>query len=157
MSLTAQQLQITMCVMEFTNEVVIRRSPADVFAFLTDFTNLPRWNYAIRSTRKVTPGPVSVGTAYRQVRSVPARAEEAFTVVEWDPNRRVAISGDFGPFTGTLTYRLDPASTGTTLANQVQLRPRRGLGLVSRIAGAQVRSAVAENLEELRRGLERAG
>jgi uncharacterized protein YndB with AHSA1/START domain len=141
--------------MEFINEVLIRRSPAEVFAFLSDFTNLPLWNYAVSSTLKVTPGPVSLGTAYRQVRSIPAPAEEAFTVSEWDPDRRVAISGDFGPFAGTLTYRLDAAPTGTALANHVQLRPRGRLGPLGLIAGARVRSAMAENLDELRRGLER--
>jgi uncharacterized protein YndB with AHSA1/START domain len=143
--------------LQFTNEVLIRRSPVDVFAFLADFTNLPLWNYAIRATEKLSPGPVAVGSRYRQQRSVPAPAEETFTVTEWDPDRRVAISGDFGAFTGTLTYRLDPAPTGTTLANDVLLRPHRRLGLLGRVAGAQVRSAMAENLDELRRGLERVG
>ncbi len=41
--------------------------------------------------------------------------------------------------------------------NEVLLRPRRRLGLLGRVAGAQLRSAMAENLDELRRGLERVG
>lgn len=33
----------------FENAVTIRRPPDDVFAFLADFDNVPRWNHAIES------------------------------------------------------------------------------------------------------------
>jgi uncharacterized protein YndB with AHSA1/START domain len=61
----------------FQNTVTIRRPVEDVFAFLADFENVPRWNKAILRTRKTSPGPVGVGTTYRQVRTVPARARKA--------------------------------------------------------------------------------
>jgi len=32
--------------MEFKNTVTIRRPAEDVFAFLADFENVPRWNHA---------------------------------------------------------------------------------------------------------------
>jgi hypothetical protein len=44
----------------FENTVTIRRPVEDVFAFLADFENVPKWNYAIVETRKVSPGPVGV-------------------------------------------------------------------------------------------------
>ena len=64
----------------FENTVMIRRPIADVFAFLADFENIPKWNYAIVETHKVSEGPIGVGTIYRQVRSVPSRSEERFEV-----------------------------------------------------------------------------
>jgi uncharacterized protein YndB with AHSA1/START domain len=36
----------------FTNTMTIDRSARDVFAFLADLENVPRWNYAITETRK---------------------------------------------------------------------------------------------------------
>jgi uncharacterized membrane protein len=36
---------------------MIRRPIEDVFAFLSDFENVPKWNYAIVETRKVSEGP----------------------------------------------------------------------------------------------------
>jgi len=59
----------------FQNTVTIRRPVRDVFAFLADFENIPKWNYAIVKTEKTSPGPVGVGTTYRQLRSIPARSE----------------------------------------------------------------------------------
>jgi uncharacterized membrane protein len=44
-------------VASFENTVMIRRPIEDVFAFLSDFENIPKWNYAIVETRKVSEGP----------------------------------------------------------------------------------------------------
>ncbi len=52
----------------FENTVRIRRPIEEVFGFLSQFENVPKWNYAIVETRMVSEGPVGVGTIYRQVR-----------------------------------------------------------------------------------------
>ena len=36
----------------FENTMMIRRPIEDVFAFLSDFENVPRWNYAIVETHR---------------------------------------------------------------------------------------------------------
>ena len=41
----------------FENTVMIRRPIEDVFAFLSDFENIPKRNYASVETRKVSEGP----------------------------------------------------------------------------------------------------
>jgi Polyketide cyclase / dehydrase and lipid transport len=56
-------------VASFENTVLIRRPIEDVFALLSDFENVPKWNSAIVDTRKLSDGPVGVGTVYQQVRS----------------------------------------------------------------------------------------
>jgi carbon monoxide dehydrogenase subunit G len=140
--------------MQFSNQVTIRRDPEDVFAFVADFSQVPTWNYAITSTEQVTPGPVALGSTFRQVRSIPAVAEEEFEVTDWEPGRRVAITGDFGPFSGTLSYRVESAPAGTLLTNDVELSSRGVLGVVGRLAGPRLKAAIAQNLEVLRRGLE---
>ena len=64
-----------------------RRDPAASgggVAFLADLENVPRWNPAIEATRKTTPGPVGVGTTYRQVRASPRRTDEEFEVAVID-------------------------------------------------------------------------
>jgi hypothetical protein len=53
-----------------------------VFGFLADFENVPKWNYAMVETRKVSGG--AVGTIYQQVRSVPRRSQESFEVAAYD-------------------------------------------------------------------------
>jgi uncharacterized protein YndB with AHSA1/START domain len=139
----------------FQNTVTIRRPVEDVFAFLADFENVPTWNHAIVETRKTSPGPVGVGTTYRQVRSVPRRSEEGFEVTAFEPASRLAIHGDIGPFTATVDYLLAPEGDGTRLTNTVDLEPPAGpLRLVAPLATSRVKEAVAANLDTLRRILE---
>jgi uncharacterized protein YndB with AHSA1/START domain len=140
--------------MKFTNTVVIDRRPAAVFAFLAHFENVPEWNYAISETRKVSDGPVRVGSRYRQTRTVPARGEEEFEVTELDPDRRLSVRGTLGPFAAEITYLLDPAGSATRLTNTVNLQPSGPLRLIAPLATSRVRSAVATNLDTLRQILE---
>jgi polyketide cyclase/dehydrase/lipid transport protein len=90
----------------FENTVMIRRPIEEVFAFLSDFENVPKWNYAILETHKVSEGPVGVGTIYQQVRSVPSRSEERFEVTAYNPPRELEIGGQLGPFPARLSYGL---------------------------------------------------
>lgn len=141
--------------MKFENAVTINRTPAEVFAYLAQFENIPAWNYAISETRKITTGPVAVGTRYRQIRTLPARSEEEFQVVEFDPDRRLSVDGDLGPFHGRVTYDLVGAGGATTLTNSMDLQASGPLSLVANLAARRVREAVAANLGVLKELLER--
>jgi carbon monoxide dehydrogenase subunit G len=139
----------------FENTVTVRRPVKDVFAFLADFENIPKWNYAIVETRKVSPGPVGVGTTYRQTRSVPRRSEEGFEVTVFEPPSRLEVHGEIGPFRARVSYALEPTGSGSRLTNAVELRSSGLLRLVAPLAASRVRSAVAANLDALRQVLER--
>jgi carbon monoxide dehydrogenase subunit G len=141
--------------MQFSNTITIERSPRDVFEFISDLENVPKWNYAIVETRKASEGPVAVGTTYRQVRSLPNRSEETLQVTEFQPDRRFAFEGGLGPFEGTLTYEVEEIGGRTRLTNDADLQPRGIAKLAAPIAANRVRGAVAENLGALKQLLER--
>lgn len=140
--------------MRLSNSVTIRRSTEDIFSFLAAFEKVPQWNYAIVETHKTSEGPVGVGTTYRQIRSGPSRSEETFRVTEFDPDRRLAIHGDLGPFEGTLTYELEPLGEATRLTNTAELEGHGLMKLAAPIAAGKVRQAVAANFEKLKKILE---
>ena len=141
--------------MKFSNEIIIRRPVAEVFAFISNLENVPSWNYAIVETRKASDGPVRVGTTYRQLRSIPTPTEETLEVTELEPARRFAVTGDLGPFHGTLTYELAETAEGTRLTNTAKLEASGLSRLAAPLARARVRDAVAENLATLKQLLER--
>lgn len=143
--------------MKFTNTITINRRPAEVFAFLVQFENVPLWNYAISETGKITGGPVDVGSRYRQTRTLPTRSEETFAVTEFEPDRRLSIRGALGPFHSEVTYLLAPAGNATTIANTMNLQPAGPLRLVAPLAASRVKSAVAANLDTLKQILETGG
>lgn len=143
--------------MKFSNTITINLRPATVFEFLAEFENLPVWNYAISETRKITDGPVDVGSRYRQTRTLPTRSEETFEVTEFEPDRRLSIRGGLGPFQGEVSYLLVPVGNATTLTNTMILQPSGPLRLVAPLAASRVKSAVAANLDTLKQILETNG
>ena len=139
----------------FENTVTIQRPTKEVFAFLADFENIPKWNYAIEDTSKTSAGPVAVGTRYRQTRSVPSRNVESFEVTVFEPASRLAIHGQIGPFQATISYELEARAGATRLVNNVELDPSQAmLGLAAPLATPRIKAAVAQNLGELRLILE---
>ncbi|NIK55027.1 SRPBCC family protein [Kribbella shirazensis] len=142
--------------MRFTNTITIDRPPAAVFAYLADLENLPRWNYAIGETRKITSGPVGVGSRYLQTRTIPAHSEETLEVTEFAPDRGLSLTGTLNSLPARISYALRAEGNATTLTNTIELQPPRHLALVAPIALRPIKSAVAANLAVLQEILERA-
>jgi len=142
--------------MKFTNVLTINRPRAEVFAYLAQFENIPLWNYAISETRKLTSGPVGVGTRYRQLRTLPTPSEEEFEVVEFEPDRRLSVDGDLALLHGRVSYALNSTGDATMLTNSMDLRASGPLNMVAQLATRRVQSAVAANLGALKELLERA-
>jgi hypothetical protein len=138
----------------FSNPVVIDRPVDEVFAFPSDFENVPKWNYAIAESRRISPGPVAVGATYVQRRQIPKPCEERFTVTALAPGRRLAVQGTRGSFPAKLQYELEPSGVGTVLVNTVELQMTGPLRLLGGIATWRVKAAVAKNLDVLKLLLE---
>lgn len=140
--------------MRFTNTITINRSPATVFAYLSNLENLPRWNYALSETRQLTPGPPGVGTRYRQTRTIPTHTEESLEIIEFVPPTQLTIQGTLNAFPAHLTYTLAPNHNATTLTNTVDLQLPAPMTLLAPLARSQIRPAVAKNLTKLKQLLE---
>ena len=139
------------------NTVTIMRPAEEVFAYLADAENLPRWNYAIEQTRKITAGPVGVGTVYRQTRTIPSRSQEEFEIVVFQPPGQLMLDGTFGPFRARTSYLLEPVAGGTGLTNRWELEATSApLRLLAPVAIPRVKAAVAKNLRTLKQILENA-
>ena len=91
----------------FHTSLWIPRSPADVFSFVSDFRNAPRWDPRTYSAVMATDEPIGLGTRFELqggllTKSVhdelPAflRGNEAlpYEIVEFDPPRVVAFRGE---------------------------------------------------------------
>ena len=141
--------------MKFTNTITIHRPQTEVFAYLSDLSHLPEWNYALADTRLVTPGPIGVGSRYHQRRTVPVHTEETLEITEFVPDARLTVEGTLNSLPAKLTYSLQPAVDGTTITNTVELQASGARGLLATIAAGRIKSAVATNLSVLKHRLER--
>lgn len=57
-----------------TTRSVIAAVPNTVFRFVADQTNAPRWQSGLRQVRRLTPGPIGVGTEHEFTRTFAGRA-----------------------------------------------------------------------------------
>lgn len=74
----------------FSGSAVIDRPIAEVFAFLLDGTNDPKFSPRVLSIRKETDGPPDVGTVFvSQVKDAGVKTERRFELTEVEPPTRI--------------------------------------------------------------------
>ena len=96
---------------------VIERPPAEVFRFVaTDhFHNHPKWDPAVTSITKTSPGPIGVGTTARLIRTDRGRrVEGSMEVTEYQPVSSFTEVSRFGPFTLHARATLAPVAPAST-------------------------------------------
>ena len=78
---------------------VINRPVEEVFAFLSNYENLPKWSSSSSEVKITSEGPIGVGTTYRTVvKFLGQRIEGETEVTEYEPNRSCAHKAKSGPF-----------------------------------------------------------
>lgn len=137
--------------LEFENSIDINCPAEEVFKFLADFENLPKWNYFVLNVEKTSAGPTGVGTTYHQVRKTD---EQTFAITEFEPNRTLALKTLPGE-----SPRLEMRFVFRSERNLTHVRDLWKLdtgrtAILERLAGGKVKSAVAENLSKLKQLLE---
>lgn len=125
----------------FGATVVIDRPIDQVFAFLADGENDPKFSTRVIEIEKATDGPPGVGTVYAsRVKDAGVTTKREFKLTEFDPPTRIRwaeVSKNLvvAPEGG---YDLAPAGEGTQLTF-FNVLEGRGLGVL--IAGFALRSA----------------
>jgi uncharacterized membrane protein len=138
-------------VLEFENTIPIYRLIDEVFAFLSDFENIPKWNYYVLEVRQLSEGPTGIGTTYHQVRK---SDEQDFRIIEFEPNHSVAVK-TLPQSSPSFERRFTLYEEGDTTRIRDQWKLDTGRpALLERLARGRVKSAVAENLAKLKELLE---
>jgi hypothetical protein len=134
-------------------ELDIARPVEEVFAFLTDARNHPRWDTTSVVMEPQEVGPWRQGLLFREVRRIPRPVEARSRIARFTANEAFDLESLSGPaFRGH--WRFAPAGTGT--------RPRwwcemdvSGLGrLFEPLIRRQFRRTVSQNFQRLKRLLE---
>jgi hypothetical protein len=74
-----------------TAKATIAASPQEVITFIADPSNAPRWMKALEVSELITPGPIRVGSQFREIQNAGGkRIETICEVVEYDGETRYA-------------------------------------------------------------------
>jgi len=114
----------------FEMTVEIDRPLEEVFAFLCDLENDPRWRREWVDAKRTSKGPIGVGTTTSLFAKVLGRRIEAvYEVTEYDPSRAVSWKTVSGPLPLTFWRNVEGDGQGTraTLGYTGDFRGLRGL------------------------------
>lgn len=72
----------------------VARPQREVFAYTADFSNIQDWDPGVVSSRKITDGPVRMGTRYElDVRFGPGTTAMIDEIAVYEPDHRVVLVG----------------------------------------------------------------
>ena len=112
--------------------VEIARPVQEVFAFVADQTNAPQWQTDLQEVRRLTQGPIGVGTEHEFVRTFAGRRFASRNrFVAFEPGRYVKFTIPSGWISGTASYRTETSrSAGTVLTSRMEFRVQGPLTLL---------------------------
>lgn len=140
----------------FDTGVRIERAIGDVFAYVSDPLNMPRWYSAVQAVRILSGVNRQVGATYLMERQLPGgAARNELEIVTWDAPAQFTIRTTSGPTSLTYRYRFSPDARGTL----VELHATIELAGIATIAGPfavrGVKRGMDANLAALKTILER--
>ena len=122
----------------FEHMAAIHRPVDEVFAFLAEPTNLPRWQTSLREVRPHRRGPLRPGVEVTETREFLGRVmETTWICTEHRPSRRSVIESDEGPVPFRGIWELEPAGPSTRFKWTLEaggLAARLGSALAARRA-----------------------
>ena len=132
------------------SSVTINRPVEEVFAFLSNYENDPKWSSATIEGTKTSEGPIGVGTTWRSVSKVfGRRSESELEYIEYELNRKITIRQTSGPYPHTFHVTLELVEGGTKINFAGEFEPGGFFGkiaepLVMRIAKRQLEAGFAK-------------
>jgi uncharacterized membrane protein len=136
---------------EFELTIDIERPASDVFAFVADPENVPKWNYFVMEVRKTSESPFGVGATYHQTRKTDS---QDLRVTGFEKDRSVTIE-TIPPSKPELcrTMIFSEENGKTQIADRWQLDTGHPT-ILQKLAAGRVKSGVEENLGKLKELLE---
>ena len=109
---------------QFSTNLVIRRPVEDVFTFVSNYQNSPRWVTGALEHTKVSAGPIGVGTVIRTTgRTLGLRLDATRIVTAYEPYSKYAFKSAYQQIPITTTFLFEPIEGGTRLTVVVEGEP----------------------------------
>ncbi|MGH2691061.1 MAG: SRPBCC family protein [Actinomycetota bacterium] len=135
--------------------VTIARPIEEVFAFVTDPANDPRWQDDLLEASR--SGPVAPGSHVHTAVKFMGRRDIDIEILEAEPPRRLKVQTRSGPPFGLLpliTYELTPAAGGTTFTRRLRMSAKGAGKIMQPMMGFMSRRYNRRFLANLKRVME---
>jgi len=136
--------------------IIINRPVAEVFAFVANFENHPRWESNFQKVKLINSTPNGVGTKYQCELKLPGQtATSVFEITEYEVNKKIAFEGEAaGPAKPDGSFLFASAGDGTRVTLLPRPKFRGFFKLLEPLMAGYVRKQNQDHLKKLKSILE---
>lgn len=136
---------------EVTATAEVPRPADELFAYVSEVSNNPRWQQGQIRCEWTTPPPIAVGSRYRQrARFLGRDIVSIFEVTEFEPGRRIRIRTVDSPMPMDITRQVEPTGEARSrVVATIRGGPAGLLRLLDPLTERMVRSSVRGDYERL--------
>jgi uncharacterized membrane protein len=135
--------------------ITIDKPVEDVFAFTTDIEKLTKWSSVFKSVKRLSDGPVGIGTKDElTVEFVGQKIETTTEVTAYDPPNRYAYKSISGPLPFENTVLFTPAGTGTKVDLILEGEPEGLFKLAGPVFQPLAKKQLEDQLKTLKKVIE---
>jgi hypothetical protein len=137
------------------SDAVIERPVDEVFDFVSDQTNEPKWHTDILDIRPASGSSPGLGSTWIVTVKFMGRNEHEVEVTRLERNRLVEITTRTGPMKATATYLFEPVDGHTRFIRRVVLPVEGSFRLMKPLMQIMARKRNAGFVQNLKELLER--
>lgn len=132
-----------------SHTVTIDRPVGEVFDFVAELSNEPKWDLHVREVVRPKQGPLALGSTFEWLVRFLGTETHVGEVTAFEPNRSIEMTTLEGPILPQITHTFQPDGERTTYTRRIRFETR-GLmkvmePLIKRMPSPNARSA--ENLK----------
>lgn len=102
--------------------IVIDRPIEDVFAFVANQHNAPQWQPTLLEVRRITDGPIGVGTRHSVVRAFMGQQMEVTNeYVKFEPNEEITFTGGDDHMRFSTSFLFERVESATKITNRTHM------------------------------------
>ena len=135
---------------------VIKRPIADVFAFVANLENHPKWESNFQKVKLLSSTPTGVGTTYQCELKLPGQtATSKFEITEYEVNKKIAFEAEAaGPAKPNGSFFFESVADGTKITLIPRPEFRGFFKLLEPLMAGYVRKQNQDHLRKLKSILE---
>ena len=140
-----------------TNEkiITINRPINEVFAYVSTLENGPKWQPELSEVRRITKGPLKIGTQFSSSRIIMGqKMETSIEFVAYEPNRKYVIKSITGAMPFEQTTRFESTTEGTKLTTKIELHPGGDMAQAEPMLAESLRQEMETDFDGLKKLLE---
>lgn len=140
-----------------TDSIMVSRPSAEVFAFVADMNNIPKWQSEVVTSKVITSGPTNVGTRFTEdVKMGPTRTTAACEVTEFAPGALIGFKAVSPRMDYMGKISVDGVTGGTELTIKGSAQMKGWWRLMESLMKSEFKSGIRKELETLKAVLESA-